>query len=133
MRPEKPLPKKQRRARFESFEERLAMSAQPLGDVGLSAPLDLKIEHHYSELTPAPVAGLPDFMLENLDNAQAGLESVLSHHGAADDLTGVTTVRNTFGLSGRGQTVAIIDSGIAYDHRALGGGFGQGSRVVGGW
>ncbi|MEM6981057.1 MAG: S8 family serine peptidase, partial [Planctomycetota bacterium] len=36
-------------------------------------------------------------------------------------------------LRGSGQTIAIIDSGIAYDHRSLGGGFGPGYRVVGGW
>ena len=132
MRPEKPLAKKQRRARFESFEERLAMSAQPLGGLGVEPPPDLRIEHH-AELTPAPIAGLPDFMLENLDGANSGIESWLSNFGAADDLTGLTGVRDTYGLSGRGQTVAIIDSGIAYDHRALGGGFGQGTRVVGGW
>lgn len=37
------------------------------------------------------------------------------------------------GLDGRGQTVAVIDSGVAWDHVALGGGFGPGYRVVGGW
>ena len=31
-------------------------------------------------------------------------------------------VHEKYGLLGRGQTVAIIDSGIAYDHFALGGG-----------
>ncbi len=36
-------------------------------------------------------------------------------------------------LTGRGQTVAVIDSGIAYDHAALGGGLGEGFKVVGGW
>jgi len=36
-------------------------------------------------------------------------------------------------LRGLGQTVAVIDSGIAYDHPALGGGLGAGYRVVGGW
>lgn len=41
--------------------------------------------------------------------------------------------QNTFGLTGNGQTVVIIDSGIAYDHSALGGGFGPQYRVVGGW
>lgn len=132
MRPEKPLAKKQRRARFESFEDRLAMSAQPLAGLAVDPPPDLRIEHH-AEMTPTPIAGLPDFMLENLDRATSGIESVLSKFGAADDLTGLTGVRSTYGLSGRGQTVAIIDSGIAYDHRALGGGFGQGTRVVGGW
>ncbi len=42
-------------------------------------------------------------------------------------------VRQVYGLRGNGQTVAIIDSGIAYDHQALGGGFGADYRVVGGW
>ena len=36
-------------------------------------------------------------------------------------------------LDGAGQTVVVIDSGIAYDHGALGGGFGPNHRVVGGW
>ena len=35
-------------------------------------------------------------------------------------------------FDGTGQTLAVIDSGIAYDHVALGGGFGPGYRVVGG-
>jgi subtilisin family serine protease len=39
----------------------------------------------------------------------------------------------TYGLDGRGQTVAVIDSGVAYDHTALGGGYGSGYRVVGGY
>lgn len=45
----------------------------------------------------------------------------------------LASLRAQFGLTGRGQTVAVIDSGIAYDHVALGGGFGPGYRVVGGW
>ncbi|WP_430453706.1 S8 family peptidase [Rhodopirellula europaea] len=36
-------------------------------------------------------------------------------------------------LDGSGQTIAVIDSGIAYDHIALGGGYGPGYRVVGGY
>lgn len=44
-----------------------------------------------------------------------------------------TALATAQGLSGAGQTVAIIDSGIAYDHPALGGRLGVGSRVVGGW
>jgi subtilisin family serine protease len=38
-----------------------------------------------------------------------------------------------YGLTGSGQTVAVIDSGIAYDHIALGGGYGSSYRVVGGY
>lgn len=39
----------------------------------------------------------------------------------------------TGALDGSGQTIAVIDSGIAYDHVALGGGYGPGYRVVGGY
>jgi len=42
-------------------------------------------------------------------------------------------VRNLYGFNGAGQTVAVIDTGIAYTHAALGGGFGANYRVVGGW
>ncbi|MFW6170713.1 MAG: S8 family peptidase, partial [Planctomycetota bacterium] len=42
-------------------------------------------------------------------------------------------IHDTYGFQGEGQTVAIIDSGIAWDHVALGGGFGEGYQVVGGW
>ena len=41
--------------------------------------------------------------------------------------------QDQLGLFGQGQTVVIIDSGVAYDHLALGGGFGASYRVVGGW
>lgn len=44
-----------------------------------------------------------------------------------------SAARDRFGLYGFGQTVAIIDSGIAYDHLALGQGLGTNFRVVGGW
>ncbi|KAH7309858.1 subtilisin-like serine protease [Stachybotrys elegans] len=37
------------------------------------------------------------------------------------------------GLYGKGATIAIIDSGIDYNHEALGGGFGQGFKVAGGY
>ncbi|MGB7344700.1 MAG: S8 family serine peptidase [Pirellulaceae bacterium] len=42
-------------------------------------------------------------------------------------------VRQTTGIDGSGQTVAVIDSGIAWKHEAFGSGFGPGYRVVGGW
>ncbi|MDR1494082.1 MAG: S8 family serine peptidase [Planctomycetaceae bacterium] len=48
-------------------------------------------------------------------------------------LTGLDEVRNLYGLDGGGQTVVVIDSGIAYNHVDLGGGFGEGYRVVGGY
>lgn len=45
----------------------------------------------------------------------------------------VTYAHEVFQLNGAGQTIVVIDSGIAYDHYALGGGLGADHRVVGGW
>lgn len=42
-------------------------------------------------------------------------------------------VRQTYGLIGSGQTVAMIDSGVAWNHQSLGNGYGAGKKVVGGW
>lgn len=47
--------------------------------------------------------------------------------------TAAAAIGESFGLDGSGQTIAIIDTGIAFDHVALGGGFGEGFRVVGGY
>ncbi len=58
-------------------------------------------------------------------------------NGAPSDslLTSVTTsaAAGTRGFTGAGQTVVVIDSGIAWDHTALGGGIGVGRHIVGGW
>src|SRR3990172_1067365 len=48
------------------------------------------------------------------------------------ELTGLAVARAKYGFRGNGQTGAVIDTGIAYDHVALGGGLGPGFRVVGG-
>ncbi|KAJ3107300.1 hypothetical protein HDU97_004439 [Phlyctochytrium planicorne] len=44
-------------------------------------------------------------------------------------LTGVNQVRNELGLTGKGIKVAVIDTGVDYNHEALGGGFGPGYKV----
>ena len=48
-------------------------------------------------------------------------------------LVGADKVWTTLGARGKGVTVAIIDTGIDYMHPALGGGFGPGFKVIGGW
>lgn len=93
-----------RSSRVESIEPRLLFSAHPAGDF----TLDDMVETRSS---PAPLVPLADI----------------------NDLTGLTAARDLYGFDGSGQTVVIIDSGIAYRHGALGGGFGTGYRVVGGY
>src|SRR6185437_2724758 len=48
-------------------------------------------------------------------------------------IIGADKVWTTSGSRGKGVTVAIIDTGIDYTHPALGGGFGPGFKVAGGW
>ena len=99
-----------RAAQFEPFEPRLLMAADPAGDFYI------------------------DYFVEDQqhDEIWTMLGSVTPSDGA-HDLTGLSQARAEYGLTGSGQTVAVIDTGIAYDHVALGGGFGAGYRVVGGF
>jgi subtilisin family serine protease len=53
--------------------------------------------------------------------------------GTSTAASSLAAIRSRYGLIGAGQTVAVIDSGIAYDHTALGGGYGSAYRVVGGY
>ena len=93
-----------RKPRFESIEPRLALSAQPV------AALDFDPV----EVAPLGVTAAP---------------TILDAHA----VTGLTDVQDRHDFTGEGQTVVIIDSGVAYSHTALGGGFGPGFTVVGGW
>ena len=146
-----------RSARFERFEERLALSAQPLSSLapvdeapaleqfGEVTPMPIhqfgqapSLEHMLSEAPPLSHMGEPDFRLNSgmetisqVVDAQAG--DVSSLLNSAHNLTGVNYVFDNFGLTGRSQTVAVIDSGVDYLHDSLGGGLGANYRVVGGY
>lgn len=48
-------------------------------------------------------------------------------------MTGADIVQNTLGFTGAGVKVGIIDTGIDYDHPDLGGCFGAGCKVIGGY
>ncbi len=88
----------------EMLEERLAMTANPVL-TGIDA----------AAATPPQEVNLHAGQFEGVSS-----ESVQS-------------VSDRYGLLGLGQTVAVIDTGIAYDHYALGGGLGEDYRVVGGY
>ena len=85
-----------------------------------------------------------DFVLDYFTDIGAGAIGPVSPHATAPQTslaplsladahtqTGLAAARAAYGLTGRGQTVAVIDTGIAFTHQALGGGWG--ARVVGGW
>ena len=98
---------------FEVCERRLVLSAQLMFDVLADQALELHGDVH---ITP-----------------HADSIPVETHLQEAHAASGWNDVQQRFGLTGKGQTVAVIDSGIAWDHVALGKGFGSGYRVVGGW
>ena len=104
---EKNSRKNDRKRAFETFEQRLVMSAHGLTDVAVD---------NYVEV--------PD--LTQQVEVRTQLDEI-------NDAFGVNNVREQYQFDGTGQTVAVIDSGIAWDHLALGGGYGEDYRVVGGW
>ena len=93
-----------RTSRFEWIEPRLVMSGTPAGQLSLEYFVE---DQRFDEVQPA----LAD----------------------AHDLTGLSEALREYGLTGKGQTVVVIDTGVAYDHVALGGGLGPEYQVVGGF
>ncbi|MCA9232694.1 MAG: S8 family serine peptidase, partial [Planctomycetales bacterium] len=120
--------------RLEQLEERLAMSADPLGGF-----LGGTIEHHTIDEAPPALEhhteSNPDFWIDSSNQTTLNdhLRQIDKALEEAHGQTGLLNARANYGFTGIGQTVAVIDSGIAYDHFALGGGFGSNYRVVGGW
>lgn len=101
----------ERATRFETLESRLVMSAQALTDFVADIADD------------TPTQDVEQFV-ETLSRTGSDID---------DSYTDLETIREQYNLDGKGQTIAVIDSGIAFDHVAFGGGFGEGNRVVGGF
>ncbi len=74
-----------------------------------------------------------DFWTDDVATTAQSLDTLAVTTPYANAQTGVNSVRNDYGFLGGNQTVAVIDTGIAWDHYALGRGYGDGYRVVGGW
>jgi subtilisin family serine protease len=152
-----------RKTNFETLEDRQVFSADPLaGALGAGfehhaieePPLELHsepaLEQHSQELAvelhdavvldEAPslvqhVERAADFWIDSsletdVDVLFDKIEQTLA---SAHTLTGAVQARADYGFTGLGQTVVVIDSGIAWNHYALGGGYGASYRVVGGW
>ena len=106
-----------RRLQFEQFEKRLVMSAQAIApDIAQLLP----------ELTQAsPMELGQDVVIQTNDLiANPSLENAAAE---------AAQIAAEYGFDGTGQTVAVIDTGIAFDHAAFGDGFGEGNQVVGGY
>ncbi len=147
---QRPARRVSRLTRIETLESRIVMSADPLlgpllsqhGIIEEAPALSLPATAEFSgglgqaivESAPTYDAGA-DFWLsastvEEDESFNGRVEQALN---SANELTGQDNVVSKYGFGGEGQTVVVIDSGIAYDHSALGGGYGPGYRVVGGW
>lgn len=108
--------------RLERCESRLALSASLASDLLLEA-LSIGQDVETPEQPEPPVPVQTQTLDDSVSEGQAGSSSLLQQ--------AVELQRS--GFDGSGQTVAVIDSGVAWDHVALGEGFGPGYRVVGGW
>ncbi len=115
-------------------EQRLALSASMAGELLLQSLGLLSLETQVSFETQGSTASplfdtansvSPPSNVSATDHSLDLFEQASQVHQAG----GITGLE----LTGQGQTVAVIDSGVAWDHVALGGGFGPGYRVVGGW
>lgn len=71
---------------------------------------------------PVEVISIP----ENFENPSPELYTALA-------MTGADIAQSELGYTGKGIKVAIMDTGIDYDHPDLGGCFGEGCRVFTGW
>ena len=106
-----------RRLQFEQFEKRLVMSAQAIApDIAQLLP----------ELNQAsPMVTGQDVVIQTNDSiGNSSLENAAAE---------AAQIAAEYGFNGAGQTVAVIDTGIAFDHAAFGDGFGEGHQVVGGY
>lgn len=78
------------------------------------------------ELNMEPIQALPAFEVsEMLRKRDTGTQYIPHIMGGVDKL-------HAEGLTGKGLTIGIVDTGVDYNHPLLGGGFGPGFKVKGG-
>ena len=111
---------------MEVMEDRVVLSANPFGQIDIVTIEQMTDASHDTVLASAAAAS--GMELETL-----ALLVPTTGNNTYNQMTGLNDVKNLYGLDGSGQTVVVIDSGIAYNHIDLGGGFGEGYRVVGGY
>lgn len=109
---------------FEVLEERLVLTTSTAVFEGIS------YEEWRTTTYSLSAIELAEYGSFHLDD-QLPVNQPSANLTQADDLIGLDRVRTTYPYTGAGYTVAIIDTGIDYNHSALGGGWGN--RVIAGW
>jgi hypothetical protein len=96
------------RLTFESLEDRRLLSTAPLSPPHL-----------------APHAAQPA--------GDPGSSGNVAQNEPYDAIIGASATRAQYNVDGTGLTAAVIDTGVNYNHEALGGGFGPGHKVEAGY
>src|SRR5436190_5179756 len=99
------------------------------------------ITHEYYELfngvaltaTPSQIAAIRQLPYVKQIHTDFTVHTLAANVPANIARVKADQVWSTYGTRGRGVTVAIIDTGIDYTPPALGGGFGPGFKVIGGY
>ena len=112
-------------------------STTPLRHAGLE-PLEERTVRSVNPIAPPAAAeavvSAPESTAVNTSDVEAAATvAALFRNATSVKTASLSSYESNYGLSGYGQTVAVIDTGIAWDHQALGGGLGGDYRVVGGW
>ena len=113
------------------LDDRFAQLARDLGE---SSRIRRRFERIYSGASvTVPRADVA--RIAHLDYVASVHTDGTMHAYLSESVTkiGADKVWSTYGIRGKGVTVAVIDTGIDYTHHALGGGFGPGARVIGGY
>src|SRR5436305_7224826 len=121
----------QRAAAMQSFDDRFAQLAR---DLGAPARIHRKFERLFSGVSvTVPRADVQ--RIARLSYVAALHIDGVVHTMSNDSITKINAdkVWTTYGTSGKGVVVAVIDTGIDYTHPALGNGFGPRARVIGGY
>ena len=107
--------RRHRKPQIETLEGRTLLSIIPRSQVLDTRPRSTSpslLQHH-----PRPTA-----------SSSSGGSSI--NFSTIDE---AAVVRQAYHVDGSGSTVAVIDTGVNYNHEALGGGFGPGHKVVAGY
>ncbi|KAI8843073.1 peptidase S8/S53 domain-containing protein [Chytridium lagenaria] len=118
------------------------------GNLGVEATIRLSVSNSYTNAVSFAISGEHDqSLISDMPKAidafavrTVSIPAPVSTEGIQEfapegfhSLTGVNEARSKLGLTGKGIKVGIIDTGVDYNHAALGGGFGPGKRVAFGY